>query len=133
MYSITKTFTFCYGHRLYKDSGRCANLHGHTAKVEVTLETKTLNKQEMAHDFRDLKKTVGEWLKANWDHKTILNKEDPLCNALKDAGEKCFEFDGNPTVEKLAEYLFNAIGLLSISVKEVKIWESESSCATYEK
>lgn len=35
--SVTKTFDFCYSHFLPYHQGQCRNLHGHNAKVEVTV------------------------------------------------------------------------------------------------
>ncbi len=131
MFTITKTFTFCYGHRLYKDPGKCAHLHGHTGRAEVTLEGKKLNEIGMLKNFDELKLSIGKWLDDNLDHHTLMNKADPLSKILIDAGEKIFLMDGNPTAENIAQLVFNAAKEQGIPVNSVTFWESPTACATY--
>ncbi len=131
MFTITKTFTFCYGHRLYKDPGKCGHLHGHTGRAEVTLEGKELNELGMLKNFDELKLSIGGWLDENLDHHTLMNKADPLSKILVDAGEKIFLMDGNPTAENIAQFIFTAAKEQGIPVKSVTFWESPTAFATY--
>jgi 6-pyruvoyltetrahydropterin/6-carboxytetrahydropterin synthase len=133
MYQITKTFTFCYGHRLYKDSGKCGHLHGHTGRAEVTLEGKELDHLGMLKNFDSIKAGFGKWIDANLDHRLLLNKSDPLVEPLKKAGEKLFLMDGNPTAENIAKVLHETAKGDGLPVKNVTFWESPTACATYSK
>lgn len=131
MYSITKTFTFCYGHRLYKDPGKCGHIHGHTARAEVVLEGSVLDDLGMLKNFDSVKDAVGKWIEENLDHRMILNRIDPLCKILTDAGEKLYVVDGNPTAEKLAAIIYSVAKKGMLPVKNVTFWESPTASATY--
>lgn len=131
MYSISKTFTFCYGHRLIGDSGRCRNLHGHTAKATFTLEGNELDKNGMVVHFDDLKGTIGKWIGDNLDHTLILSKDDPVGKILDDAGERILSLPFNPTAENLAKMLFEKAREFGLPVMRVDVWESETARASY--
>lgn len=76
-YSITKHFEFEASHRLAKlpyDSA-CKNLHGHTYKVNVTIETKDLDKCDMVIDFTNLK-SCKAFIDKNLDHSLIMSSDD---------------------------------------------------------
>lgn len=56
MLSVTKQFSFCYGHRLPGYDGRCGNYHGHNASVEVEVAGRDEEAYPtMVMDFTDLK------------------------------------------------------------------------------
>jgi 6-pyruvoyltetrahydropterin/6-carboxytetrahydropterin synthase len=38
MITATRVFNFCYGHKLPNYVGKCSNLHGHNADLEVTVK-----------------------------------------------------------------------------------------------
>src|SRR3989338_7952142 len=131
MYNITKTFSFCYGHRLYKDPGKCGHLHGHTGRAEITLFGKELDDLGMLKNFDDLKASIGKWIDENIDHCMLLNRTDPLVSVLKDAGEKLYLLNGNPTAENLAHLIFNVAREKRLPVKSVTFWESPTANATH--
>lgn len=133
MYTITKTFTFCYGHRLYRDPGKCGHLHGHTGRAEIVLEGERLNELGMLKNFDDIKETLGRWIDENLDHRTLLNKADPLAKILREAGEEIFLMDGNPTAENIAHLIFEEARKSDFPVAGVTFWESPTACATYAK
>ncbi len=132
MYTVSKTFTFCYGHRLMNDAGRCGNLHGHTARVTFVLGKETLDEHGMVIHFDRLKETIGEWIAENLDHTTLLCKDDPLTAALENAGERFRKLDVNPTAENIAKLLFNMAQGFNLPIRQVEVWESETSKATYQ-
>ena len=37
MYRVSKSVSFCYGHRLLNYQGKCQHLHGHNARAVITL------------------------------------------------------------------------------------------------
>ena len=67
MYQIVKSLDFCYGHRLLEHPGKCANLHGHTARVDVMLQSEELNSLGMVRDFSDVREVVKSWLDEHLD------------------------------------------------------------------
>ena len=133
MYKVSKTASFAYSHRLLDYKGKCKNLHGHNGRVELILETETLNGAAMAADFTEFGGTLRSWVDLNLDHKTILCARDPLLSKLKEAGQSCFETAGNPTAETLAELIFTEMEKLRLPVSEVKFWETENSMASFSK
>lgn len=132
MYNITKTFSLCYGHRLYKDPGKCGHVHGHTAKVEVHLEGSDLDSLGMLKNFDEIKINVGKWIDENLDHHMLLNKADPLTKILSEAGEKPYTLDDNPTAENIAKLIYFVTKKSGLPVKSVTFWESPTACATYD-
>ena len=62
MYLLKTEATFDSAHFLRGYNGKCANLHGHTWRVEVTVGSDTLTasgeQRGMVIDFADLKKAV---------------------------------------------------------------------------
>ena len=56
MYRISKSVSFCYGHRLLNYNGKCAHLHGHNARAEITLESRALDASGMVEDFSVVKR-----------------------------------------------------------------------------
>ena len=131
MYNISREFEFCYGHRLWKYEGKCSNLHGHNAKVRVTLRNDQLNNQGMLMDFSDIKSHIETWIENHWDHKTLLSKEDPLLELLKSQGVDCVEMDSNPTAEHFARAIYELAKQMNLPVQEVVFWETSKCSARY--
>ena len=131
MYTVTKTVSFAYGHRLLDYSGKCENLHGHNGRVEATLSARSLNGDKMVADFTALGAALKGWIDEHWDHKVILCARDPLAKTLKDRGQECFETSDNPTAEVLAELVFKEMKRRGMPVAEVRFWETDTSVASY--
>ena len=130
-FEVTKTIYFSYGHRLMSYDGPCKNLHGHNAKVEITLASETLNGKGMVADFGDIKKKLKRWIDDNWDHRFILCQKDPLFSALKKLDPAVIAVPVNPTAENLAKILYEKAKTLGLPVRSVTFWETESSSAIY--
>lgn len=133
MYTVSKTFTFCYGHRLLGDEGRCRHLHGHTGQVTFTLGSDKLDERGMVFHFDRLKETIGGWISENLDHTMLLKRDDPVAEAMRQGGERFMEMDANPTAENIARMLFDKAKGFDLPVMSVEVWESETSRATYSK
>jgi len=125
------TIRFCYGHRLVGHEGPCRHLHGHNASAEVVCEG-PLDALGMVVDFAAIKARVGAWIDAHWDHRMILDRDDPMAATLAAAGEPVFELGGPPTAERLAAHLFGVAREAGLPVVCVRLWESDGSCATYD-
>ena len=54
MYSITRSIDISFSHHIRGHLGPCINLHGHTWKLEVTLEASALDQNGFVIDFSDL-------------------------------------------------------------------------------
>jgi 6-pyruvoyltetrahydropterin/6-carboxytetrahydropterin synthase len=102
--------------------GDCENLHGHNWKVEVTVTAKELNAAGLGIDFKVLKKETDRVLD-KLDHK-YLNELPPFVQE-------------SPSSENIARFLFEQLGQVlddsNVSVKKVKVWESDRACASYAK
>lgn len=131
MFTISKSFSFCYGHRLLGDEGKCKNLHGHTARVVVFIESQDLDGQGMVCHFDKLKAGVGTWINENLDHSMLLSKNDPAVVALKGIGERVFVMDENPTAENIAKLIYEKARSGGHQVSRVEMWESETAKAIF--
>lgn len=86
-------------------------LHGHRYVLEATFSIKELDDLGRVIDFGVIKEILGSWIDDNFDHNTILSKDDT------DLGEKISEITGqnifylneNPTAENIAKFLFEEI------------------------
>jgi 6-pyruvoyltetrahydropterin/6-carboxytetrahydropterin synthase len=131
MFSVTREITFCYGHRLLNHTGKCRYLHGHNGRAEITLATAHLDALGMVVDFGVLKRVVGGWIDRELDHKMLLHRDDPALPGLLSLGEPVFVMDVNPTAENIARLICEYAASQGLPVVEVRLWETESACATY--
>lgn len=131
MFTVSREFSFCYGHRLLNYQGKCAHLHGHNGIVRIILRSNELNSQGMVLDFGDLKQSIGAWIEENLDHQMILDQNDPFVPILKEMNEPMFLMDSNPTAENLAKIIFDQAVAMGIPVDSVRFWETEKCCAEF--
>ncbi len=128
-YSVTKLIGFCYGHRLLDYEGKCRDLHGHNGSLEVTIESRGLDRLGMVMDFVEIKRRLQRWVDAELDHKLILNAKDPLIPDLKKHGQPLVTLEGNPTAENIARHVFRYAKGQKLPVASVKLWETPTSAA----
>ena len=131
MYRISKSVSFCYGHRLLNYNGKCAHLHGHNARAEITLESRALDASGMVEDFSVVKRLVKEWLDSEIDHTLLLHRDDPVLPVLQAAGERVRITEENPTAENIARMIFEYVAGKGFPVTAVSLWETDTSCASY--
>lgn len=129
VYSVVKIISFCYGHRLLHYAGKCKNLHGHNAKVEICFQTRKLDICGMVLDFTKIKKEIGLFIEENLDHKLLINKKDPLLKLFQASGQSLFIMNSNPTAENIAKLIFDFAKKKKFPVHSVKFWETETSYA----
>ena len=121
MYYLTKTFTFDSAHKLVGYDGLCANMHGHTYKIEIIIKGTELNKLGLLLDFNELKDICKKHIIEVCDHK-ILNEV------------KLFR-DQNPTAEFMAKIFFDILKEQlkgNAVIHAVGVWETPTSQATYQ-
>ncbi|MGD9126187.1 MAG: 6-carboxytetrahydropterin synthase QueD [Planctomycetia bacterium] len=133
MFQVVREIHFCYGHRLLNYDGKCAHLHGHNAKVMITLEGGELDERGMLVDFGDIKKTLNAWIEDHLDHQMLLSKDDPIVPVLQEQGEPLFLMDQNPTAENIARLIYDEAVKLGLPVAEVRLWETPECHAVYKK
>ena len=120
MFEVTVQQTFAAGHALRNYRGKCENVHGHNYRVQVTVEGAELNSIGLLVDFADVKRLVRSVVE-RLDHR-FLNELAPFDEI-------------NPSAENLARYFYDELsrnlGVSGPQVREVKIWETDVSSATY--
>ena len=129
MYKVTKHIDFCYGHRLLNYDGQCRHLHGHNGRVEIDLEAERLDSRGMVVDFSDIKRIIKTWIDETLDHRMLLCKDDPILPALRN--ELVYIMDVNPTAENIARLIFEHARSKGLPVREVRLWETPTSFASY--
>lgn len=103
----TKEFTFEMAHALHGYDGKCAQLHGHSYHLSVTVTGQPRSgandpKLGMIMDFGDLKKIVNEAVISQLDHALVLNAADPFVNIAEQGGYKnIVKTPYQPTCENL--------------------------------
>lgn len=117
-------------HRLKNYKGKCSNYHGHWYRVEITVELEQQDKAGLSLDFNYFK-VIDNWLQDNWDHITLVYKEDTeLLNFLKQENSKYYILEENTTVENMCKELRKIINenkwLEGLNYK-VRIWETPTS------
>jgi 6-pyruvoyltetrahydropterin/6-carboxytetrahydropterin synthase len=60
-----------------------------------------------------------------------LRHDDPLLKALQQLGEPVYICDSNPTVEHIAQLIYQHAAQEGLPVVRVKVWETPTSYAEY--
>ena len=123
MFQITVEDTFAAGHYLRNYRGKCENPHGHNYKVRVTLCGEELDRAGLLLDFKDLKDVMRDTVD-RLDHQ-MINDLEPFTVL-------------NPSAENLARYFYDetqaklrAATNGRVRVKDVTVWETDTTTATY--
>lgn len=69
------------GHRIQHHDGKCSRPHGHNYAISVTV-TGTLTEEGWIVDKSDVTDVIS-----NWDHRFLLEKDDPLIEAFEASGD----------------------------------------------
>ena len=128
---ITKEFKFEMAHALYGYDGLCANIHGHSYKLWVTVKGEVKNenghtKDGMLMDFTDLKSIVKPEIVDKYDHSLVLNANTPHADLDLSAFNKVYYLNYQPTSENLVldfanfikEQLPDGVVLLKVVLSE---------------
>lgn len=105
---VTRSFTFEAAHRLPWHPGRCRDLHGHSYRLEVTVEG-PVGETGMVLDFDDLKAVVQREVVGRYDH-TYLN-----------------DLLDNPTAELLAGEAWKRLEAAGLRLARLRLWETPTS------
>jgi len=122
MYEISVDATFAAAHNLRDYYGKCEDLHGHNYKVRVVVEGPELDSTGLLYDFVHLKQVIQSVIQS-LDHK-YLNELAPFDTL-------------NPSAENIARHIYNETAKRlrpspnAARVRDVTIWETDTSAATY--
>jgi 6-pyruvoyltetrahydropterin/6-carboxytetrahydropterin synthase len=123
MFEVSVEDSFAAGHALRGYRGKCENPHGHNYKVRITLHGERLDNIGLLFDFKDLKSAMNNIID-RLDHQ-YLNDIEPFKEL-------------NPSAENMAKYFYDECNSLlrektngRVQVKLVKIWETDTTTATY--
>lgn len=147
MIKVTRHEEFEVAHVLPGYDGGCGNLHGHTYKIEVTVEGPQQGPYDMVIDFSDLKKAIKEIVP---DHRFVCSDSvDPendslemdIIDILEKYGIKYVIYPFVTTAENMVKhfaeaidnYIKHEIGYKLVDVVEVKLWETTNSYAIWRK
>lgn len=139
---VTKEVTFDSAHMLSNYHGKCENLHGHTYKLQVSIEAIQQlegNEEGMVVDFNTLKKAIDGVIES-FDHSIIFSDEEHRSEAenelLKWAdthGMSYVVIIGKSTSENIATYIKAMISTvfstLPVYAIGVRLWETPTSFA----
>lgn len=140
---VTKEVTFDSAHMLSNYQGKCENLHGHTYKLQVTIDNPLQNEGNetgMVMDFNTLKKVI-DFITESFDHAIIFSDMEyrgEAENALLDWADK-YNMNyviipaGKSTSECIATAIRAKIACALPAVEmgniSVRIWETPTSFA----
>jgi len=123
MFEVTVEDTFAAGHALRGYKGKCENPHGHNYRIRVRLAGDRLDEIGLLYDFKDLKAVMTDIID-RLDHQ-FLNDIEPFKSV-------------NPSAENMAKYFYDQTNssLYSatngrVRVKDVTVWETDTTTATY--
>jgi 6-pyruvoyltetrahydropterin/6-carboxytetrahydropterin synthase len=133
-------------HRLLLTPGKCQQIHGHSWQVTLRLWGE-IDEHGLLEglDFGGVKATFRKYLDTTYDHRLLLNKDDPWAghitphgSGIPGAGQKLpglQTFEGDPTTELLAVEIAHTMERLPMSgVTKLKVivWETKVNNATWE-
>lgn len=150
--TIEVRHNFETAHRLFQTPGKCENIHGHSFWCNLELVGEVGKTGMLADlDFGDVKKKFRSFLDENFDHRTLLNKEDPWAKPVFFATQTnvehvftadsstayslpgLFPTEGDPTTENIAYWIATwALQAFPWAVEHVvvKVQETAVNAAT---
>lgn len=106
--SVTRSFTFEAAHQLPWHPGKCQRLHGHSYRLEVTVEG-PIGDQGIVVDFSDIRRVVEREVIDRFDHQYL--------NDLLE----------NPTAELIAHEIWKSVEAADLAVSHIRLWETPDS------
>ncbi len=108
---LCKEFTFDSAHQLKNYVGNCANLHGHTYRLQISIQG-PVQENGLVLDFKELKKHVKKNVLDIIDHKYLNDVID------------------QPSAENIAIWIWKQLKD-SLPLYEIKLWETPTSFVIY--
>ncbi|MMZ45233.1 6-pyruvoyl tetrahydropterin synthase [compost metagenome] len=147
---VCKTFSFDSSHQLIGHCGKCANIHGHTYKLEVKCKgyaaqhpdvndlgfllssdeyTDNVSNEGFVIDFYRLKLAVNELIVDRLDHAFIAMGNEPALETIKASGVKVVVLGFRTTVENMASYICWRLLKAGLPIHSVRMWETPTGWA----
>jgi len=130
--SVELTFRWPMGHRILGLEGagsKCRNIHGHNWEAIVSLPN-----DDGRLEFGEVKKLVGDWIDAHWDHGFMVHVNDTFVDYLADNGLKVYVVEEPPTTEVIAAALAEQTRMLtSVPPISVHVQEGYRNAATWKR
>jgi 6-pyruvoyltetrahydropterin/6-carboxytetrahydropterin synthase len=115
---IRKSFTFEAAHVLPNHPGKCSRLHGHSYRLDVTLEGPLQAEGPaagMVEDFEVVSRVVKAAVIAELDHRSLN------------------ELIENPTAENIVRWVWGRLEPELPLLTELTLWETRRACAVLSK
>ena len=133
-YFSTKT----YGHNIGLSAcfrqpnahSHCKFLHGYSLAFRFTFGCRELDERNWVVDFGGLK-PLKAWLEDTFDHKVVLDKDDPFMDTFKileNAGLAELTIVDGVGVEKFAEHAYNFADDLVNEMTDGRCWVVSVEC-----
>lgn len=141
VYRSSKTFRgYPCAHRKWRHPGHCAWVHGYSRQFEVWFGCDQRDENGFVMDFGDLK-PVRQWLAEQFDHKLLIDADDPLLERFQDlekAGGCSLNVLPDVGVEGTARFVFDWLDPWvrnrtggRVRVVSVECRENENNSAVY--
>lgn len=132
--SVCKIFSFDAAHQLIGHKGKCANVHGHTYRLEVVLKGRPVTEEGRSDegfvaDFGDIKALVKARIVDKLDHAFMAKGDEPVLETLQASGSKVAVLSFRTTAENLAGYIAYTLRQSRLPVYSVKLWETPTAWA----
>lgn len=131
-----------YGHNIglsavfrqpHADHSHCRFLHGYSLAFKFTFGCNELDHRNWVVDFGGLK-TLKKWLEEMFDHKVVVDKNDPMLYKLEELESvglaELTVFDG-VGVEKFSEHAFKKADALVREMTNNRCWCVSCECAEH--
>ncbi len=140
---IIKEIQFDYGHCVTYHQSACKNLHGHRARVLITVEGDLVSvdgNEEfgMVMDFSRIKALAMKHVHAKLDHSFIIWAKDHRAKTIEEISDNVVITDFVPTAENLAKWIFDTLSEkitdefnTGLKLVEIQFFETPTSCAIY--
>ncbi|MNO74089.1 6-pyruvoyl tetrahydropterin synthase [compost metagenome] len=140
---VCKTFSFDSSHQLVGHFGKCANVHGHTYKLEVKVKavpqaykegcgepiSEHNSSEGFVIDFYYLKKVVNDLIVEPMDHAFLAMGNEQILPVLQEEGAKVLVLGFRSTVENMSRYVCWKLMSVGLPVHSVRMWETPTGWA----
>lgn len=134
---IKKEYKFYYGHRNQELNDKCFRPHGHDAKLFVVFNV--VREGNVTTLFNDFDKHIEPFLKNEFDHRFVIDVNDPLLPYFRKFEEDRGESLGlkvlplASSVENVCFYLFKEITeRFGFSIARIEYQETRTSTVVYD-
>ena len=117
--TVVKEFTFDAAHWLPNYPGLCANLHGHTYRLQIGISGKIDPNTGMVYDFAKLKELVQYHITKHLDHICLNECTEPGFPAKM------------PTAENMVDWIVGCFQGKEENLQLVRLWETPTSYAEW--